>query len=368
MEPFKNIFSHEVTNKYVALISENYKLNKKAFIASIESTREELELKDRVKLIASALKEHIKLDYPEQLRILLECLANEDEHEHREWEGSTTKGLSGFQAWPIAQFVESYGLEHFDESMQALKEITKRFTSEFAIRPYLDKYPSKVFKELTKWKKDHNHHVRRLVSEGTRPNLPWGLKVKNINENLERNTKLIHSLSIDDSEYVRRSVANHLNDIARLDQDLFFEAIGKIKDPWIIKRASRNLLKQGVTKAFIINGFSAKPKLKDIEFKTGPKMIKEGDRIKLNIKLQSTAKSNQKINLSLAIHFPLKNGELSKKVFHLKDVTLKASDQFELDKDYHFKKVTTRKHYKGHYPLELLVNGVAVRESSFKLN
>ena len=372
MEPFKNIYNKKSMTHFSQNIKAVHpKFSDKAFLKLLFAKLEGLEMKDRVKLIAVSLHDSLELDYRKSIDIFIKALADEPENTHEKWEQNSQKGIHSFMVWPLTYYVEKYGLDDLEYSMYALREMTIRFTSEFSIRPFLLKYDQKVFSYLNKWKKDKNHHVRRLVTEGTRPNLPWGIKVDNINEKLQRNIKLISSLKSDPSEYVRRSVANHLNDISRLDEKLYFESIttfevGNENIERVIRHSARSLLKAAHPKILRYYGYKTSPKLKVIST-VSKKKLKEGDSIELSVDLINHSKNKLKLLIDYEIFYLKNNGTHSPKVFKLKEIKLSSSEKLSFTKKIHFKKVTTRKHYSGKHFIALKINGKLYNKTSFQL-
>ncbi len=374
MEPFKNIFNEDAVKKISKEIKQVYKpFNTLGFEKEVLKTLNDLELKDRVRLISSTLKDHLTNDYKKNIKILTSILSDENLHERKEWDGKNEKGISGFITWPLTQYIEDNGLEDLKTSMDGLYQMTKRFTAEFAIRPFLEKYGEEVYtKYLNLWVKDKSRHVRRLVSEGTRPNLPWGSKVSWISENPKFNIYLLEKLKNDTEEYVRRSVANHLNDISRIDKKLLLGTISKwdLECPetkWIIRHATRSLLKAGEPRALRLNGYDTNPKVKLSKFKLGPKKIKEGESFKFKFEIENTSNKGLSLLMDYIIHYPKKNGKLSPKAFRLKSLKLKKGERITIEKEVVFKKVTTRVHYTGHHIFELKICDQIFVNDKFKL-
>lgn len=195
------LLSQRISEIYPAFPSQ-------AFVKEVESLVEGLELKARVAVIAEQLRNALPEDYAIAVKHLMNLLGPENETE----QGMFT---NGYFLMPVAYFVERYGLEHFELSMLALYEITKRHTSEYAIRPFLAAYPLEALNKLQQWVKDDNLHVRRLVSEGTRPRLPWAKRLPVILGDPTVHLSLLEPLLHDSSFYVRKSVANHLNDLCK---------------------------------------------------------------------------------------------------------------------------------------------------------
>ncbi|WP_018932223.1 DNA alkylation repair protein [Gracilibacillus lacisalsi] len=207
--PLKYYFDRELALRLTELIHPFYLgFDQNAFIELVTKEVANKELKDRVEVFADALKQNLPSDYPQAIAILLKIIGPENK---------TEKGMftNGYFLMPVAYFVEKYGLEYFDHSFHAMYEITKRHTAEYAIRPYLIADINSSMTYLQDWITDPNPHVRRLVSEGTRPRLPWAKKIPPLKNDLENNLSLLESLLHDTSPYVQKSVANHLNDLTK---------------------------------------------------------------------------------------------------------------------------------------------------------
>lgn len=245
----KHYFGLELAERLAGLITPHYPDFPAAhFIAAVDDKTGPLELKGRVSVIAEQLQRDLPSSYPESVRILLKIVGPENETE----QGMFT---NGYFLMPIAYFVEQYGLEHFDISMNALYEITKRHTAEYAIRPFLERYPDDSMKLLNNWQHDPNLHVRRLVSEGPRPRLPWAKRITPIKGNPAHNLALLELLLDDPSLYVRKSVANHVNDLTKDYKDVTLEWLrdrieqGGIHMSWVAHHGLRSLVKSKDRKA-----------------------------------------------------------------------------------------------------------------------
>lgn len=243
--PLKNYFGVELAHRLSALIEPFYpEFPGEAFAASVAKKVEPLELKARVAVITEELNKALPFHYSESLKILLNIIGPENK---------TEKGMftDGYFLMPIAHFVEKYGLQDFEVSMNALYEITKRHTSEYAIRPYLINHVDDCIRILSTWSKDENFHIRRLVSEGTRPILPWAKRIDAIKGDPANNFVLLEPLLDDSSLYVRKSVANHLNDLTKDYKEMMIEWIrdrleyGGEYISWIARHALRSQAKAG---------------------------------------------------------------------------------------------------------------------------
>lgn len=215
----------------------------KRFVSQVVKQVDELELKDRIELIADLLFSEFGKDYKKGIKILGSILGPENTEE-------TGMFVNFYWLMPIAKLVEKYGLDDFAMSMHALEEITKRNTSEYAIRPYLEQNTKKTLTQMLKWSKSKNAHVRRLASEGLRPRLPWAKKLDVFIENPKLIFPILENLKDDPSKYVQKSVANCLNDILKDNYSVGKSLMNawhgsKISKErkWIIKHALRNLIK-----------------------------------------------------------------------------------------------------------------------------
>ncbi len=214
------------------------------FTKNIESGVIKLELKDRVEFIADELDKNLGTSYQKNIALLTKILGPENEEE-------TGMFTNYYWIMPIAKYIEKYGIDHFDISMSAIQEITKRNTGEYAIRPFIEKYQARSLKKLENWSKNKNKHVRRLSSEGLRPRLPWASKLQVFIEDPQPILPILENLKDDSSKYVQKSVANCVNDILKDNLIIGKPLIEKwLQDPskerkWIIKHALRNLLKRG---------------------------------------------------------------------------------------------------------------------------
>lgn len=236
----KDYFCVELAQHLSNLIKPHYpKFPTDLFVQSVANQIEPLQLKGRVAVITDELSIALPTNYADALNILLNILGPENKSE----QGMFT---NGYFLMPVAFYVEKYGLQHVELSIHALYEITKRHTSEYAIRPYLESYPEACLKYLNNWLHDKNPHVRRLVSEGTRPRLPWAKRMKPIKGNPANNLELLAPLLKDPSFYVRKSVANHLNDLTKDYRDTTLDWVHHLdltakETKWIIRHGLRSL-------------------------------------------------------------------------------------------------------------------------------
>ena len=206
MDPLKNMFNKKAIAKISKEIKLNYKkFDDKNFKKDIFKELDHLELKQRTRHIAVTLHDYLPNDFEKAAKIIVKSLADENKKDDMDWDRYTNKGIVGFLVWPLNEYVEIYGLDHYDTSMWAMYELTKRFTSEFTVRTFIEEYDERVYKDLRKWIKDPNRHVRRWISEGTRPTLPWAMNVKKIHNNIPRNIPILKALFQDkEAIFVRK--------------------------------------------------------------------------------------------------------------------------------------------------------------------
>lgn len=368
-EPLKTFFSPALVQKIGASIARVHpSFPRQMFVRDATRGIEALELTGRGRHIARALAKHLPPRYPDALAILVASLG--PEHEKEELEGA---GMAPFFYLPHTIFIAENGLEDFDLSMAAQREITKRFTAEFSIRPFLERYPDRTLAVLEKWASDPDAHVRRLVSEGTRPRLPWAPRVPFLLAHPERVLPLLEKLKDDPTPLVRRSVANHLNDLGKSHPDLLVETCRR----WLegatpercalIEHALRSAVKRGLPGALSLLGHGDPPRvaLEDVRF--DPATVAIGDRVRVSFALRSRSRRPQELLVDLAVHFVKARGQTSAKVFKVSRVALPAGGRAELSKVVSLAVHTTRTPYEGDHAVDVLVNGARIPAGSFEV-
>lgn len=327
-----------------------------------------LAFKDRANLIAEVLYELLPDDFGTSGQILLDSFGQELD------DPDFTKD-NAFMYMPHGVYVSRYGLEaaHFELSTQFLYEMTKRFSAEFAIRPFLNKFPQKMLNKLQEWVKDENQHVRRLVSEGTRTRLPWAPRVAVYDANYTVIMDLLADLRNDPELYVRRSVANHLNDLTKDRKELVLENLtiwnqnSNKNIEWLTKHALRTLVKAGDVGALKILGFSDNPKVEVLNFELEQMQLKLGEKLIFSFDIQSKSSDEQALVVDYIIYFKKANGSLSPKVFKLKVIDLEGDKLVSLKKKQVFQHFSTRVLYEGVHVVELQINGKVFGKKEFEL-
>jgi 3-methyladenine DNA glycosylase AlkC len=369
-EPLKLFFSPSLIRRLAAdIVRVHPAFATRAFVKQACAGLDRLELLDRGKHIAHALDVHLPARYPEAIEILLRSLG--PEHPSEELIGA---GMAPFFYLPHTVFVAEHGLDHFDLSMQAQYELTKRFSAESSIRPYIAKYPERTFGVLREWTKDRNPHVRRLVSEGTRLRLPWAPRVPWLEANTERVLELLERLKDDPTTLVRRSVANNLNDLGKVRPELLTRTCAA----WLhddvsperralVEHALRSAVKRGQPDALQLLGYGTVASVSIENVRFDPARVAIGRRVSIRFALRSRSKATQSVLVDLAIHFAKASGRTTRKVFKLKRIVLPPRGRVELQARVSMAVHTTRKPYPGRHVVEIIVNGRAQLAGSFEV-
>ena len=284
-------------------------------------------------------------------------------------------GTAHFIIAPQTAFISRCGQNHVDLSLGALKEMTKRFTAEWDLRFFFEKDPERIRKVLKKWISDPDQHVRRLVSEGTRPYVPWGKKLTLVEKNPELTLDLLENLKNDPEEYVRRSVANHLNDLSKKHPGRVVQILERwmkeVEGPDIkrlVKHALRSLIKSGHEGALRLQGFTPGGQVDIRKFVLNKKTVDFGDSLEFSFELMSTSNQPQSLVVDYILYFKKANGTNSPKVFKLKTLTLGAGETCVIQKKHPLRPITTRVYYPGIHQVAVQVNGAEMATLSFTLN
>lgn len=353
----QNAFKNFINSSVISLIASEIKSVLPSFDAkSFKKISQELtplELKQRVLRVTEELKRQLPDSYLLALDVLEKVM--------------TRGNLKGFSLWPFSEYIGQFGLTHFDRSMKAMYLLTQHFTSEFAIRPFLLADPARVLVYFSKWTEDKNVHVRRWVSEGSRPLLPWGSKIPLFVKEPLHTVPLLEKLKFDDELYVRKSIANHLNDISKNNPALVIETLKawekeavsqhRAKIEWIKRQALRTLIKKGDKDALKLMGVSGQTKVQLEKLKLNQKDFKLNDKLEFQFGLKSLAKSKQKLVIDYKVHFIKANGSSSAKTFKLKTLELGAMEKVVIKKSHSLKPITTMKFYPGKHRVSIQVNG-----------
>ena len=372
MEPFKNIFSPQL----VRLISFHLDIHLSSFDrtdfeASILDELQTLELKARVQLIANKLNDVLPHSPKQRNRVLRRMLL--PLRYCKEFPETDDRGVAGWGVAPLSMVVGQHGVDDFERSLALLKDMTKRSTAEFDVRYFLLADQKRALKIISGWVGDNNVHVRRLVSEGTRPRLPWAMRLPKLIADPSPTVPLLHALRDDPEEYVRRSVANHLNDIAKDHPDL----VADIAEEWmqdanaqrrrLIRHACRTLIKQGHKKVLEVFGY-ASPKIVLDGLAVGANNVDFGSAVQFSCDIVSRSRQEQSLVIDYLLHLKKANGLQSAKVFKWKTVSLGARQTISLQREHTIRPITTRRYYPGTQAISLRINGVDMGFVEFELN
>jgi 3-methyladenine DNA glycosylase AlkC len=277
-----------------------------------------------------------------------------------------------FVGMMLPDFVGLYGREHPVESLDALKFLTRFSSSEFAVREFLRRDLRGTLRVMEGWAEDENEHVRRLASEGSRPRLPWSFRLEELVADPAPVAPILDRLRTDPSLYVRKSVANHLNDISKDHPEWMLARLRgwDRSDPhtaWIAKRAARTLIKAGHPAALRLFDFGAKPAVIMKEFTLARRRVRLGATLEFACRVESTSQRRQRLVIDYVVHYVKGNGTTAPKVFKLTEVELAPSGSVALRKRQVLRDFTTRKHHAGTHRVEIQVNGAILGGADFTL-
>jgi 3-methyladenine DNA glycosylase AlkC len=369
-EPLKTFFSSDLVRRLarnIARVHAGFPV--RAFTNDACRGLDALELLGRGRHIADALSTHLPPSYPDAIEILLRSLG--PEHATDELIGA---GMAPFFYLPHTLFVAERGLDHFELSMRAQYELTKRFSAEGSIRPYIARDPERTLAFLQTWAADKNPHVRRLVSEGTRLRLPWAVRVGWLDQNPERVLALLELLKDDESTMVRRSVANNLNDLGKVRPDLLIRtAAAWLEDASterrvLVEHALRSAVKRGDANALGLLGYGHTPRVSVEAVTFIPRRVRIGGRVAMTFGLKSTSTRQQHLLVDVAVHFVKARGAAAPKVFKLGRIVLGPRERVDLQTAFSLAVHTTRVPRPGRHAVYVVVNGRAIRAGSFHVS
>ena len=328
----------------------------RTFMASVLAGLEDRSLMQRVHQCAVAVDAALPGTYQQKVRAL-QKLAPRIGHD--------------FVTIFLGDFVATFGLDDFEFSKEALRFFTVFGTAEFAVRPYIVADQKRALQKLHEWTADPDEKVRRLASEGSRPRLPWGMRLKALVRDPAATAKILDALKEDDSLVVRRSVANHLNDITKDHPDYVLQRLEawdleREHLRWIAKQACRTLIKRGNPRALELFGFGKRAEV-TAKLLASPSRLDLGQRLTLTASLASTSGRSQRLAIDYLVHYIKVSGGSAEKVFKWTEIELPAKAEIELIKSQVVRDFTTRKHYSGGHRVELQINGQRVAETMFDL-
>lgn len=370
-EPLKNAFSpalvasiaHEITRVHPHFAGD-------AFLQQATRNLAQLELTGRARQVAGALRDHLPTAYDQALRVLVASLGPP----LTMTEGF---GMAVFRYLPHVYLIAEHGPaqpHHLAASLAALRELTQRFTSEWGIRPFIEQHYDHTMAVLATWIDDDSVHVRRLVSEGCRARLPWAGRLRCFQRDPTPAIALLDRLVDDPEIYVRRSVANHLGDIAKDHPEVAVATAQRwiterdsAERRWIAAHGLRALAKQGHVGVLTLLGVGTPAKVALSVATFTPRRIRIGAQVTIAVTLRSTSRRPQDLRIDLVVHYVKANGETGAKTFIVDRVHLEPAAQLPLTHTLKLADLTTRKHHPGTHRVELLVNGARLPLGSFTL-
>lgn len=373
-EPFKNLLNRarieECAHRLAALWPA---FDRGRFVALAAGGLDALEMKARAMQIAAALQATLPPRFDDAAALIEASLGPPLPLEGEPPAAAQTgTGLAGWIVWPLGEAVARAGLAEPERALRTLHALTQRLTAEWAIRPFLLAHPELVFATLARWCRDPSAHVRRLASEGSRPRLPWGLQLKTLIADPSPTLPLLAALQDDPSPYVRRSVANHLNDIAKDHPGLVAGWIERHLPgapparQALLRHAARTLVKRGDPRVLAAFGVG-RPLHGEARLALAPARLVLGGTLKLSVELVSHARGPQPLVVDIALHHVKADGRTSPKVFKGWRLELAAGETRQLEKSHPVRPITTRRYHAGTHRVELLVNGAVVAEAAFEL-
>lgn len=362
-EPLKNLYNDAFVSALAdSIVTVHVEFDRETFRADVFNDEwDERELKARSHHIAACLRTHLPDDYEAAINILLPA--------------SQDARLADF-TYPLvvfSDFVEDFGLEHWDVSVNAMETFTAVCTSEFAVRPFIEQDCERMMSQMLQWTQHPSEHVRRLAGEGCRPRLPWGGVLTMFVDDPAPIFPILEALKQDSSEYVRRSVANNLNDITKdhpqqvIDTLKQWHTIDTPDMQWVINHALRTLVKAGDSQALELLGYPQDVQVTIENLSLDPVTIQLGDTMTLSFDLQSKSDDEQNLMVDYIVHHVKANGTRTLKVFKLKKMSLAANEAQTITKQHSIRPISTRKYYAGVHRIEIQINGQVRAGIDFEL-
>ncbi len=348
-------FTESSINQLADTVKQYYpEFPKDSFVDSIfDHLWDTKELKERMRHTSICLHKALPEDYSQAVDILMDI----------------APFVKGFEAMALPDYVELYGLEHWDISLLALKHFTKYSSSEFAIRPFLKMNTRRTMKYMNELAEDKNQNVRRFASEGCRPRLPWAMALPEFKKDPSLVLDVLEKLKNDESEFVRRSVANNLNDISKDHPERVLDICERWynkteRTDWIVKHACRSMLKAGNKRALLLFGYGDSSAMNVNKLTLDEKTVRIGKELHYSFQLTISGEGTTKVRLEYGMDFMKANGKPSKKIFQISEGTYKPG-MHSFSKKHSFADLSTRKHYKGLHGLSIIVNGDEMANTTF---
>ena len=364
-EPLKNLFSREFFETFVDILLLFKKdVNKEEFLENIfDDTWGSLELKQRARHTSYVLNHYLTGDFQKDVEILISVIGHIQKNKNLK---------PGIESMFIPDYIEVFGIDSPEISLMAMEKITRFFSCEFSIRPFILKYPDKTLDRMVAWSLDPHPQVRRLSSEGCRPRLPWAMSIPFLKKNPDPILPILDNLKNDPSETVRKSVANNLNDISKDNPEIVIDLTkkwkGKSKNTdWILKHACRTLLKQAHPVALELFGYGSVDNIAMQQFKILTPTVHMGESLEFECTITNKSHEPTLIRLEYGLYFLKSNGSLSRKVFKISEKHYDPAERVLLRRKQSFKPISTRKYYSGEHKVSLIINGKEFEPHRFNL-
>ncbi|TDQ86399.1 3-methyladenine DNA glycosylase AlkC [Dongia mobilis] len=364
-EPLKEMFNRQAVDWLAArLAAAAPGFPRAKFVRAIVADLPALELIARVDRIAGEMRRHLPDDFRQAVKIVAAALGEPSPP------GDGTD-FGSFRVLPCHRFVALAGLDHPDHALAYFRDATRHFSGEFDVRPFIQRDQAKVLRVMRDWADDKDWRVRRLASEGSRPRLPWGLRLQGLVQDPAPIFPILEALRDDSIEAVRRSVANSVNDIAKDHPDRAVALIaawqGAASRAPLIRHALRHLVKQGHDGALQLMGVDRKARFAVADLALDRGRVRIGQSLGLSLTLRNAGRTTARAILDYAVHHLGARGELRPKVFKWREVELAPGDSIRLERRHSLKPVTTRRYYPGAHKLDIRVNGRILAEAAFHL-
>jgi 3-methyladenine DNA glycosylase AlkC len=362
-EPLKNIFSREMVEDLADILKEKRPdFDRRSFLTLTMKNFDSLELKERIERIAASLGEFLKGEFRENVELLL----------------GVKDRFNPFQGLIFPAYAALKGLngKDFDVAMKYLAEFTIGSSSEFGVRPFIAADPDRAMRHVAKWAQSGKTDLRRLASEGIRPRLPWGGSLKVFIEDPQPVLKILETLIQDPELYVRKSVANNLNDISKDHPETVISFMKKhygknsLTD-WILNKGARSLVKANNMEALKILGYAGKkdsgPAVESVDFRISGGKIKIGESIRIKYDVKMASENKTKTRFSYKLVYPTKSGKKGSKIFFLKETSFTGGIRITAERLISFRNLSTRKQVPGVHEIFFLINGQSFKSRKFTL-
>lgn len=365
-EPFKYIYNEVFFAGFTETLAQTISgFDKTAFLAQIfDAEWANRELKQRMRHISNTLHDHLPGEYRDKVETVLRLIDQLQENGYKE---------DSIEYMFFPDFIEVYGIDEYDISLNAFEHITQFTSCEFAVRPFLIKYEKPMVAQMKLWAQHEHHMVRRLASEGCRPRLPWAMAIPAFKKDPAPIMPILTRLKNDPSETVRRSVANNLNDISKDNPDVVIKFVKQwqgtsLEIDRLLKHASRTLLKQGNPQLMQAFGFGSVERIKIENFRVLTPEVKIGGALEFAFTLINTDSAKSKLRLEYGLYYQKANNSLSHKVFKISEKVYAPHSRTDIKRKQPFKIITTRKFHTGKHQVSLIVNGIQLQKLDFHLS